>query len=68
MSQLCDPCARRGACHGGLGEEGAGVPHLHGGHDAPGQDLAMQGVVRWGVVRCGVIWCDVIWYKKKDSS
>ena len=55
MSQLCDPCARRGACHGGLGEEGAGVPHLHGGHDAPGQDLAMQGVGWWGVVWCGVV-------------
>ena len=34
---------RGGAGDGGLGQEGVGVPHLHGGDDAPRQDLAMQG-------------------------
>ena len=34
---------RGGAFDGGLGQEGAGVPDLYGGHDAPSQDLAMQG-------------------------
>ena len=40
---IVDRCIRRGAGDGGLGQEGAGVPDLYGGHDAPSQDLAMQG-------------------------
>ena len=34
---------RGGPGDGGLGQEGVGVPDLHGGHDAPRQDLAVQG-------------------------
>ena len=37
---------RGGASDGGLCQEGVGVPHLHGGHDAPRQDLAMQGTIK----------------------